>query len=85
MLTENSTKSTQARVFGYFAFVGNLGITMGPAMGMKLESISKSWANHFLLQAVHSNDQQRSFRHLLVTSNFSTIIPMPCLDSPLLS
>ena len=36
MLTENSTKSTQARVFGYFAFVGNLGITLGPLIGMIL-------------------------------------------------
>lgn len=80
MLTENSTKSTQARVFGYFAFVGNLGISMGPALGMILQSILKTRANHFLLQVVHSNGQQRSFHQQLATSNFSTIIPMPCLD-----
>ena len=79
MLTENSTKSTQARVFGYFAFVGNLGISMGPALGMMLQSILESLANHFLSQVVHSNDQQRSSHQQLVTSNFSTIIPMPCL------
>jgi MFS family permease len=34
MLTENSTKETQARVFSYFAFAGNLGIFAGPLLGM---------------------------------------------------
>lgn len=34
MLTENSTKETQARVFSYFAFAGNIGgIFVGPLLG----------------------------------------------------
>lgn len=33
MLTENSTKATQARAFSYFAFAGNLGIFVGPLIG----------------------------------------------------
>lgn len=33
MLTENSTKDTQARVFSYFAFAGNIGILVGPLIG----------------------------------------------------
>ncbi|KAF2443600.1 MFS general substrate transporter [Karstenula rhodostoma CBS 690.94] len=37
MLTENSTKDTQARVFSYFAFAGNLGIFVGPLLGGALE------------------------------------------------
>ncbi|KAF9732049.1 hypothetical protein PMIN07_008208 [Paraphaeosphaeria minitans] len=37
MLTENSTKATQARVFSYFAFAGNIGIFVGPLIGGALE------------------------------------------------
>ncbi|KAF2183942.1 MFS general substrate transporter [Zopfia rhizophila CBS 207.26] len=33
MITENSTKKTQARAFSYFAFAGNLGIFAGPFIG----------------------------------------------------
>lgn len=33
MITENSTKKTQARAFSYFAFAGNLGIFTGPLIG----------------------------------------------------
>ena len=33
MLSENSTKHTQARAFSYFAFAGNLGILVGPLLG----------------------------------------------------
>ena len=33
MITENSTKKTQARAFSYFAFVGNIGIFVGPFIG----------------------------------------------------
>jgi MFS family permease len=33
MLSENSTKHTQARAFSYFAFAGNLGIFVGPLLG----------------------------------------------------
>lgn len=33
MFSENSTKHTQARAFSYFAFAGNLGISVGPLLG----------------------------------------------------
>lgn len=33
MLSENSTKHTQARAFSYFAFAGNLGLLFGPLLG----------------------------------------------------
>ena len=33
MISENSTKKTQARAFSYFAFFGNLGIFVGPFIG----------------------------------------------------
>lgn len=33
MISENSTKKTQARAFSYFAFFGNLGIFAGPFIG----------------------------------------------------
>lgn len=36
MITENSTKKTQAKAFSYFAFAGNLGIFLGPLLGMFL-------------------------------------------------
>jgi MFS family permease len=34
MLSENSTKYTQARAFSYFAFAGNLGLFIGPILGL---------------------------------------------------
>jgi MFS family permease len=36
MITENSTAKTQARAFSIFAFTGNLGIFLGPILGMWL-------------------------------------------------
>ncbi|KAI8625574.1 MFS general substrate transporter [Xylariaceae sp. FL1651] len=33
MITEHSTRSTQARAFSWFAFAGNLGIFIGPLIG----------------------------------------------------
>jgi MFS family permease len=33
MLSENSTKHTQARTFSYFAFARNLGLFLGPLVG----------------------------------------------------
>ena len=36
MYSEISTKKTQAKAFSYFAFGGNLGITLGPLLGMEL-------------------------------------------------
>ena len=35
MYSEISTKKTQAKAFSYFAFAGNLGITLGPLLGMR--------------------------------------------------
>lgn len=34
MLSENSTFKTQARAFSLFAFAGNVGIFLGPVIGM---------------------------------------------------
>jgi MFS-type transporter involved in bile tolerance (Atg22 family) len=34
MMTENSTPRTQARAFSFFAFSGNVGIFLGPLIGM---------------------------------------------------
>ena len=36
MIQENSTPKTQARAFSLFAFTGNLGIFLGPFIGMYL-------------------------------------------------
>ncbi|KAF1967397.1 MFS general substrate transporter [Bimuria novae-zelandiae CBS 107.79] len=47
MLTENSTKSTQARVFSYFAFVGNMGIFVGPLIGSSLERPADKFSSLF--------------------------------------
>jgi MFS family permease len=33
MLSENSTKHTQARIFSFFAFSNNMGIFLGPLIG----------------------------------------------------
>ena len=33
MISENSTRKTQARAFSIFAFTGNLGIFLGPLLG----------------------------------------------------
>jgi MFS family permease len=33
MLSENSTKHTQARAFSFFAFASNMGIFLGPLIG----------------------------------------------------
>lgn len=34
MITENSTQKTQARAFSLFAFSGNVGIFLGPLIGL---------------------------------------------------
>ena len=36
MLSELSTKRTQARAFSYFAFAGNLGLFLGPLIGKSI-------------------------------------------------
>ena len=33
MISENSTRKTQARAFSFFAFTNNLGISIGPLVG----------------------------------------------------
>jgi hypothetical protein len=35
MISENSTKKTQARAFSYFAFAGNVGLLLGPFIGTR--------------------------------------------------
>lgn len=41
MLSENSTKHTQARAFSFFAFASNMGIFVGPLIGTSLYNYSK--------------------------------------------
>ena len=41
MVSENSTKRTQAQAFSYFAFTGNVGLLIGPFMGKN--SPSQIW------------------------------------------
>ncbi|KAF2787241.1 MFS general substrate transporter [Melanomma pulvis-pyrius CBS 109.77] len=47
MITENSTKKTQARAFTYFAFAGNLGVFIGSFLGGGLESPAKKFPSTF--------------------------------------
>jgi MFS family permease len=47
MLTENSTKKTQARAFSYFAIAGNMGIFFGPLIGGALESPADKFSSTF--------------------------------------
>ncbi|ORY10531.1 major facilitator superfamily domain-containing protein [Clohesyomyces aquaticus] len=47
MISENSTKKTQARAFSYFAFVGNWGIFIGPLIGGALESPARKFPSTF--------------------------------------
>ncbi|KAF2744515.1 MFS general substrate transporter [Sporormia fimetaria CBS 119925] len=47
MITEHSTKKTQARAFSYFAFAGNLGIFIGPFLGGLLEHPAEKFTSTF--------------------------------------
>ncbi|KAF2688503.1 MFS general substrate transporter [Lentithecium fluviatile CBS 122367] len=47
MITENSTKKTQARAFSYFAFAGNLGLFVGPFVGGALERPADKFKSTF--------------------------------------
>ncbi|KAF1844816.1 MFS general substrate transporter [Cucurbitaria berberidis CBS 394.84] len=47
MLSENSTKYTQARAFSYFAFAGNLGLLFGPLLGGLLERPAEKFTSTF--------------------------------------
>lgn len=39
MISENSTKHTQARAFSFFAFASNMGIFLGPLIGTYLATV----------------------------------------------
>jgi len=47
MLSENSTKHTQARAFSFFAFASNMGIFVGPLIGGALESPADKFTSTF--------------------------------------
>ncbi|CAG8979685.1 hypothetical protein HYALB_00003916 [Hymenoscyphus albidus] len=47
MITENSTRETQARAFSFFAFSGNLGILVGPLLGGALSEPAKQYPKVF--------------------------------------
>ena len=44
MISENSTKKTQAKAFSWFAFSGYIGIFVGPFIGGALESPAEKFA-----------------------------------------
>ncbi|KAF2727906.1 MFS general substrate transporter [Polyplosphaeria fusca] len=47
MISENSTKKTQARAFSYFAFVRNMGIFAGPLLGGIFDSPARKYKSVF--------------------------------------
>jgi len=47
MLSENSTKHTQARAFSFFAFSSNMGIFIGPLIGGALERPAEKFPSTF--------------------------------------
>lgn len=47
MLAENSTKQTQAKIFGWFAVAGNLGIFIGPLIGGALSDPAHQYKRVF--------------------------------------
>ncbi|KAJ9659076.1 hypothetical protein H2198_003365 [Neophaeococcomyces mojaviensis] len=47
MCTEHSTSKTQARIFSWFAFSGNLGILFGPLIGGALADPAKQYGRAF--------------------------------------
>ncbi|KAI4910130.1 hypothetical protein J4E90_007561 [Alternaria incomplexa] len=47
MISENSTKHTQARAFSFFAFASNMGIFIGPLIGGALERPADKFASTF--------------------------------------
>jgi hypothetical protein len=53
MISENSTKKTQARAFSYFAFTSNCGIFLGPFIG-KTPLASVVEPKVYVLQVVYS-------------------------------
>ncbi|TGO75761.1 hypothetical protein BELL_0194g00110 [Botrytis elliptica] len=47
MISENSTKKTQARAFSYFSVAGNLGILVGPLIGGAMSEPAKQYPSLF--------------------------------------
>ncbi|KAK6607149.1 major facilitator superfamily transporter [Botrytis cinerea] len=47
MISENSTKKTQARAFSYFSVAGNLGILFGPMIGGAMSEPAKQYPSLF--------------------------------------
>ncbi len=47
MLAEHSTPATQARIFSWFAFTGNLGIFLGPLLGGALADPARQYGGVF--------------------------------------
>ncbi|RAL67646.1 hypothetical protein DID88_008395 [Monilinia fructigena] len=47
MISENSTKKTQARAFSYFSVAGNMGILIGPLIGGALSEPAKQYPSIF--------------------------------------
>ncbi|KAF2878495.1 major facilitator superfamily domain-containing protein [Massariosphaeria phaeospora] len=47
MISENSTKKTQATAFSYFAFAGNIGIFVGPLLGGLFEDPATKFKSTF--------------------------------------
>ncbi|USP80809.1 uncharacterized protein yc1106_08083 [Curvularia clavata] len=47
MLSENSTKHTQARIFSFFSFFNNMGLFLGPLIGAGLESPAEKFPSTF--------------------------------------
>lgn len=47
MITEHSTRKTQARAFSYFAFAGNIGLFVGPLIGGALSNPAKQYPSIF--------------------------------------
>lgn len=56
MISENSTKRTQARAFSYFAFVSNMGIMIGPLIGGALADPAGQYENSFFTRVQFFKD-----------------------------
>lgn len=59
MISENSTKHTQAKAFSYFAFAGNLGIFIGPLLGKSHDALVMGCKTDLSKEALWK-DQPRS-------------------------
>jgi len=79
MLSENCTKSTQARAFSWYMFARNLGIFIGPAIGMNPPALSKEaiiLTNIQLGGALADPAQHLSaFKHVTFFKDFPYALP----------